>query len=63
MVRKAAVHAAQQWLVAAAQTHRQHNALHLPLCIRLAEGLCSLLTVAPDSALASYDLQQVEPDS
>ena len=65
MVRKAALQGAQLVLLgvtnqAAAQTHTHHRLTwHWPQLLQLAEALCGLLTVAPDSALASHDLQQV----
>ena len=59
MVRKAALQAVQ--LVV--QSNDQASSLpmaacHWPLYIRLAETLCSILTAAPDSSLASQELQQ-----
>jgi hypothetical protein len=59
MVRKAALQAAQ--LVV--QSNDQAGSLPMaacnwPLYIRLAETLCSMLTAAPDSSLASQELQQ-----
>ena len=60
VVRRAALQAAQQLLQAAAQTHTQQDSLPCwPTYIKLAEALCSLLTAAPDSPLASHGLQQV----
>lgn len=58
MVRRAAVQAAQQLL----QTHtRDGPPRRWSMYIRLAEALCSLLTAAPGSPLASHALQQVHP--
>jgi len=59
MVRKAALQAVQ--LVV--QSNDQAVSLPMaacnwPLYIRLAETLCSILTAAPDSSLASQELQQ-----
>ncbi len=59
MVRKAALQSVQ--LVV--QSDDQAGPLPMaacnwPLYIRLAETLCSILTAAPDSSLASQELQQ-----
>ncbi len=59
MVRKAALQAVQ--LVV--QSNDQAGPLPMaacewPLYLRLAETLCSMLTAAPDSSLASQELQQ-----
>jgi hypothetical protein len=59
MVRKAALQAVQ--LVV--QSNDQAGSLPIaacnwPLYIRLAETSCSILTAAPDSSLASQELQQ-----
>lgn len=61
MVRRAAAHATQQLVQAAAQTHTQQDRpqWRWPPYIKLAEALCSLLTAAPDSPLAAPGLQQV----
>ena len=60
MVRKAALQAIGLVVESGAQASQQDSAgcTWLPVYIQLAETLCSLLTVAPDSLLASQDLQQ-----
>ena len=60
MVRKAALQAIGLVVESDAQASQQNSAgcLWPSVYIQLSESLCSLLTVAPDSPLASQDLQQ-----
>ena len=60
MVRKAALQAIGQVVESDAQASQQDSAGRIwpSVYIKLAETLCNLLTVAPDSPLASQDLQQ-----
>lgn len=59
MVRKAALQAIGLVLESDAQASQQDSGCIWPsVHIKLAETLCSLLTVAPDSPLASQEVQQ-----